>query len=229
MKRADGMDKQLFGQAMIKFFAGLLIVSALVFVPAGTLRYPQGLLFTAILFVPMFLAGLVMMAKAPDLLRRRLAGKETEEDQKKVIALSGVMFIAAFVVAGLNFRFGWLILPKWVPWVAAAVFLLSYALYAEVMRENAYLSRTVSVAEGQQVVDTGMYGIVRHPMYAVTLVLFLSMPLVLGSLFSFVIMLAYIPMIAVRIRGEEAFLEEELEGYKEYKQRVRWKVIPHVW
>ena len=229
MKEKSSFDSKLFGQALIKFFAGLLIVSALVFVPAGTLRYPQGLLFTVILFVPMFIAGLVMMAKAPDLLRRRLDGKETEGDQKTVIALSGLMFLAAFVVAGLNFRFGWLILPKWVPWAAAAVFLLSYALYAEVMRENAYLSRTVSVTEGQQVVDTGMYGIVRHPMYAVTLVLFLSMPLVLGSLFSFVIMLAYIPMIAVRIRGEEEFLEKELAGYKEYKQRVRWKVIPHIW
>ena len=229
MKEKSSFDSKLFGQALIKFFAGLLIVSALVFVPAGTLRYPQGLLFTVILFVPMFIAGLVMMAKAPDLLRRRLDGKETEGDQKTVIALSGLMFLASFVLAGLNFRFGWLILPKWVPWAAAAVFLLSYALYAEVMRENAYLSRTVSVTEGQQVVDTGMYGIVRHPMYAVTLVLFLSMPLVLGSLFSFVIMLAYIPMIAMRIRGEEAFLEEELEGYKEYKQRVRWKVIPRIW
>lgn len=183
----------------------------------------------AILFVPMFCAGLFMMAKAPDLLRKRLNADEEESEQKMVLVLSALMFIAAFVLAGLGVRFGWPMLPSWVSWVGAAVFLVSYALYAEVMRENEYLSRTIEVQEDQHVVDTGLYGIVRHPMYSVTVLLFLSMPLVLGSPFSFVVMLAYVPIIAKRIENEEQVLSRGLEGYGEYMTRVRWRLIPHVW
>ena len=182
-----------------------------------------------ILFIPMFIAGLIMMKKAPDLLRKRLDVKEQQAEQKTVIALSGVTFLAAFVVAGLNFRFQWIVLPAWVSWVAAVVFLLAYALYAEVLRENVWLSRTIEVQENQKVIDTGLYGIVRHPMYMSTLLLFLSMPLVLGSVLSFIIMLAYIPIIAKRIRNEEKVLEDGLAGYAEYMKRVRYKVIPFVW
>ena len=223
------MDAKLFGQAMVKFLGGVVIVGLLLFLPAGSFAYRQGWLLMGILFIPMFIAGLVMMKKSPELLRRRLSAREKEGEQKSVVALSGVMFLAAFVAAGLNFRFGWIVLPAWVSWAAAAVFLLAYALYAEVMRENVWLSRTVEVQENQKVVDTGLYGIVRHPMYMTTLLLFLSMPLVLGSLISFVIMLVYIPIIAKRIRNEEQVLENGLEGYAEYRQRVRYKVIPFVW
>ena len=182
-----------------------------------------------ILFAPMFIAGLVMMAKAPDLLRKRLSADEDESEQKTVQALSALMFIAAFVVAGLGLRFGWTSLPGWASWVGAVVFLAAYTLYAEVMRENAYLSRTVEVQEGQHVVDTGLYGIVRHPMYSTTLLLFLSIPIVLGSPFSFVIMLVYLPIIAKRIRNEEQVLADGLAGYREYMDRVKWRLIPHVW
>ena len=182
-----------------------------------------------ILFVPMFIAGLIMMKRAPDLLRKRLDAKEEEKEQKTVIVLSGLMFLAAFIVAGLNFRFRWIVLPVWVSWAAVVFFLLAYVLYAEVLRENVWLSRTVEVQENQKVVDTGLYGIVRHPMYMTTLLLFLSMPLVLGSVISFVIMLLYIPIIAKRIRNEEQVLEGGLEGYAEYKKRIRYKVIPFVW
>ena len=223
------MDSKLFAQAIIKFLSGLVIVGLLLFLPAGTFSYKQGWLLVGILFVPMFIAGLVMMKKSPDLLRRRLDVKEQEAEQKTVIALSGLMFLAAFLVAGLNFRFGWIVLPAWVSWAAAVVFLLAYALYAEVLRENVWLSRTVEVQENQKVIDTGLYGVVRHPMYMTTLLLFLAMPLVLGSILSFVIMLAYIPIIAKRIRNEEKVLESGLEGYTEYKKRVRYQVIPFVW
>ena len=223
------MDSKLFAQAIIKFLSGLVIVGLLLFLPAGTFSYWQGWLLMGILFVPMFIAGLVMMKKSPDLLRRRLDVKEQEAEQKTVIALSGLMFLAAFLVAGLNFRFGWILLPDWVSWAAAVVFLLAYALYAEVLRENVWLSRTVEVQENQKVIDTGLYGVVRHPMYMTTLLLFLAMPLVLGSILSFVIMLAYIPIIAKRIRNEEKVLESGLEGYTEYKKQVRYKVIPFVW
>ena len=177
----------------------------------------------------MFIAGLVLMKKNPDLLRKRLNAKEEQTEQKRVIALSGLMFLAAFIVAGLNIRFGWMVLPAWVSWAAAVLFMIGYALYAEVLRENTYLSRTVEVQENQKVIDTGLYGVVRHPMYMSTLILFLAMPLVLGSLISFVIMLAYIPIIAKRIRNEEQVLEEGLDGYAGYKKRVRYKVIPFVW
>ena len=223
------MNSRLFTKAITRFLAGLLIVGLLLFVPAGTLAYWQAWLLTGILFVPMFIAGLVMMKKSPDLLRKRLNVKEEQSEQKNVILLSGLMFLAAFVFAGLNFRFQWIILPDWVSFAAATVFLLAYALYAEVLRENAYLSRTIEVQENQKVIDTGLYGVFRHPMYMSTLLLFLSMPLVLGSLLSFVITLAYVPIIAKRIRNEEKVLEEGLEGYTEYKKRVKFKVIPFVW
>ena len=223
------MDTKLFSQAIMKFLCGLLIVGLLLFLPAGTFAYRQAWLLIGILFIPMFVAGLIMMKKSPDLLRKRLDAKEEQTEQKAVIALSGLMFLASFVVAGLNFRFGWIVLPDWASYVSAAVFLLAYALYAEVLRENVWLSRTVEVQENQKVIDTGLYGVVRHPMYMTTLLLFLSMPLILGSALSFVIMLAYIPIIAKRIRNEEQVLEGGLEGYTEYKKRVKYKVIPFVW
>ena len=223
------MDGKLFATALTKFAAGVVVIGLLLFLPAGTIFWWQGWLFMGVLFVPMFVAGLVMMAKAPDLLRKRLSAKEDEGEQRTVLALSALMFVAAFVVAGLGFRFGWPQLPAWASWVGAVLFLAAYALYAEVMRENAYLSRTIEVQGGQRVVDTGLYGIVRHPMYSATLLLFLSMPIVLGSPFSFVIMLAYLPIIAKRIRNEEKVLADGLEGYAEYLTRVKWRLIPHVW
>ena len=223
------MDRELFWQAIKKFIAGLLIVGALLFLTAGSFAYWQAWLLLAILFIPMFGAGLVMMKKCPDLLRKRLNVKETEDEQKLVIFFSGLMFLDAFLLAGLTYRYGWIRLPGWVSWLAAVLFLLAYALYAEVLRENAYLSRTIEVQEDQKVIDTGLYGIVRHPMYMATLLLFLAMPLVLGSIFSFLVMLFYIPLIARRIRNEEKVLEEGLAGYTEYKQRVKYKVIPRIW
>ena len=223
------MNTKLFVQAVTKFLAGLLIVAALLFIPAGSFAYWQAWLFLGILFVPMFCAGIVMMFKNQELLRKRLNAKEEQTEQKEVILLSGIMFLAAFIIAGLNFRFRWIVLPAWVTYAAAAVFLIAYALYAEVLRENTYLSRTIEVQEDQKVVDTGLYGIVRHPMYMTTLLLFLAMPLVLGSVISFMILLLYIPIIAKRIRNEEEVLEKGLQGYAEYKNRVRYKVIPFLW
>lgn len=223
------MDSKLFVKAITKFLSGLILVGLLLFLPAGTFAYPQGWLLMGILFVPMFIAGLIMMKKSPELLRKRLNVKEEQAEQKAVIALSGLMFLASFIIAGLNFRFGWIRLPLWVSYAAALLFLAGYVLYAEVLRENVWLSRTVEVQENQKVVDTGLYGIVRHPMYMSTLILFLAMPLVLGSVISFVIMLLYIPIIAKRIRNEEQVLENGLEGYAEYRKRVRYKVIPFVW
>ena len=223
------MDTKLFSQAILKLLSGFLIVGSLLFLPAGTFAYWQAWLFLGILFIPMFIAGLIMMKKSPDLLRKRLNAKEEQSEQKTVIILSGLMFLAAFIVAGLNFRFGWIVLPAWFSYAAAFVFLFGYALYAEVLRENVWLSRTVEVQENQRVIDTGLYGVVRHPMYMSTLILFLSMPLVLGSVISFAIMLAYIPIIAKRIRNEEEVLESGLMGYTEYKKQVRYKVIPFVW
>ncbi len=223
------MDGKLFTQAIVKFFTGLVLVGVLVFVPAGTFTFWQGWLLLGILFVPMFVAGLVMMKKCPELLRKRLNVKEEEKEQKIVIALSGVMFLAAFIIAGLNYRFGWLVLPRAVSCVAAIMFLLAYILYAEVMRENAYLSRTVEVQQNQKVISTGLYGVVRHPMYMTTLILFLAMPLVLGSIISFFITLVYIPIISIRIKNEEEVLEKGLPGYKEYMKKVKYRVIPFVW
>ena len=223
------MKKNLFLEAIAKFLLGVLLVGVLVFLPAGTLCFSAGWLFMGILFVPMFCAGLVMLSKDPNLLRSRLDAKESRKTQDLVVKLSGLMFIVGFVVAGLDFRFGWLPLPGWVSYVAAAVFLLAYILYAEVLRENSYLSRTIEVQEGQTVVCTGLYGIVRHPMYAVTLLLFLSMPFVLGSLLSFLCFLPYPFLIAKRIQDEEVFLEKELAGYPEYKQKVKSRLIPGIW
>ncbi|MBQ3739360.1 MAG: isoprenylcysteine carboxylmethyltransferase family protein [Bacteroidales bacterium] len=223
------MKSNLFFQAITKFLLGVIILGLLIFLPAGSLLYWQGWLLMGILFVPMFVAGLVMMAKNPELLQKRLNAKEQEREQKTVVALSGLLFFAAFVVAGLNWRFQWCMLPNWVVWIAAGLFLVCYLLYAEVLRENTYLSRTIEVQEHQKVIDTGLYGIVRHPMYTATTLLFLMMPLVLASPISFAIMLLYIPLIAKRIRNEEAVLEQGLEGYSEYKQRVKYKVLPFIW
>ncbi|MBQ6318499.1 MAG: isoprenylcysteine carboxylmethyltransferase family protein [Lachnospiraceae bacterium] len=223
------MDEKLFCQAITKFISGLVMVGVLIFLPAGSFMYWQGWLLIGILFVPMFIAGLIMMKKSPELLRKRLNVKEEETEQKTVIMLSGIMFLAAFVVAGLNFRFGWIVLPEWVSYAGAIIFLAAYALYAEVLRENAYLSRTVEVQQDQKVIDTGLYGVVRHPMYMSTLLLFLAMPLVLGSIISFVITLAYVPIIAKRIGNEEKVLEDGLPGYAEYKNKVKRKVVPFIW
>ena len=223
------MNRELFVKAITRFSAGLLLVGLLLFLPAGTLRYPQAWLLLGILFLPMFVAGLVMMKKNPALLEKRLNVKEKETEQKEVILCSGIMFLAAFLAAGLSFRFGWLMLPFPVSIVSAIVFLAAYGLYAEVLRENTFLSRTIEVQENQKVVDTGLYGIVRHPMYMVTMVLFLAMPLVLGSVISFVIMLGYLPIIAKRIRNEEQVLTRDLQGYEEYKKKVKYRLIPFLW
>lgn len=223
------MDKSLLRQSTTKFVLGIIVIGVLVFLPAGSFDYWQGWLLMGILFVPILIAGIVMMAKNPELLRKRLNAKEKEAEQKAVVAMSGLLFIAAFVEAGLNWRFGWWLLPNWVVWVAAILFLASYLLYAEVMRENTYLSRTVEVQENQKVIDTGLYGLVRHPMYMASTALFLTMPLVLASPISFLIMIGYLPLIAKRIRNEETILEEGLEGYKDYKKHVKYKMIPLVW
>ena len=223
------MTVKLFISAILKFSLGAVLVGLLIFLPAGTFVYFNGWLFMGILFIPMFLAGLVMMAKNPKLLESRLDAKEKETEQSLVVKLSGLMFLAGFIVAGLGVRYGWYTLPKPVVIVFAVVFLIAYILYAEVLRENTYLSRTIEVQEGQKVIDTGLYGIVRHPMYSVTLLLFLSMPLVLGSIYSFMIFLAYPFIIAKRIKHEEEFLEKELNGYKEYKQKVKYRLIPFIW
>lgn len=223
------MNNKLLTQAIIKFLAGVILLGILIFLPAGSRAYWQGWLLMGILFVPMFFAGIILLIKNPDLLRKRLDVKEKEQEQKIVVALSGLLFIAAFVIAGLNFRYGWWTLPDWGVWIAAAIFFGSYLLYAEVLRENTYLSRTIEVQENQKVIDTGLYGFVRHPMYMATTMLFLAMPLVLASPISFLIMLGYIPVIAKRIRNEEAVLEDGLAGYKEYKAKVKYKIIPFVW
>lgn len=223
------MNRELFIKAITRFFAGLVIVGLLLFLPAGTFRYPQAWLLLGILFVPMFIAGLIMMKKNPELLKKRLNAKETETEQKEVVFFSGIMFLAAFIFAGFSFRFGWLMLPFPVSVFAAIVFLCAYALYAEVLRENTYLSRTIEVQENQRVVDTGLYGIVRHPMYMATVLLFLAMPLVLGSSISFLIMLVYIPIIVKRIRNEEQVLTKDLQGYEAYKDKVKYKLIPYLW
>ena len=223
------MKSNLLFQALTKFLLGVIILGLLIFLPAGSLHYWQGWLLMGILFVPMFIAGLVMMAKNPELLQKRLNAKEQEKEQKTVVALSGLLFIAAFVVAGLNWRFQWLVLPEWAVWLAATLVIFGYILYGVVLRENTYLSRTIEVQEDQKVIDTGLYGVVRHPMYTATIILFLAMPLVLASPLSFLIMLLYIPLIAKRIRNEETVLEQGLEGYSEYKQRVKYKVIPYIW
>jgi len=223
------MEKNLPVQAVVKFLSGVVLVGLLIFLPAGTFSFFGGQLLMGILFVPMLAAGIVMMVKNPSLLEKRLRAKEAQKDQRLVVKLSGLMFLAGFILAGLGFRFEWLLLPKIVQLAGAAVFLIAYLLYAEVLRENAYLSRTIEVSENQKVIDTGLYGIVRHPMYAATLLLFLSMPVVLGSVYALVVFLAYPFIIVNRIRGEEKLLEKELDGYTEYKSRVKYRLIPFVW
>lgn len=220
---------KLFVGAITKFLLGVALVGVLIFLPAGTLSFFNGWLLMGILFIPMFFAGSVMMIKNPRLLESRLHAKEKQQEQNLVVKLSGLMFLVGFIVAGLGARFGWFTLPLGVSVAAAVVFLIAYVLYAEVLRENAYLSRTIEVQENQTVVDTGLYGIVRHPMYSVTLLLFLSMPLVLGSVYAFLIFLAYPFIIAKRIKHEEEFLENELDGYREYKQKVKFRLIPFIW
>ena len=223
------MKKELFIQAIMKFLLGMILVGLLIFLPAGTIRFWNGWMLMGILFVPMFFAGIVMMCKNPELLKKRLQAKEEQKEQSIVVKLSGIMFVAGFVAAGLGVRFDWYLLPEEAVITAAIVFLLAYIMYAEVLRENAFLSRTIKVQENQKVIDTGLYGIVRHPMYSATLLLFLSMPLMLGSVYSFFIFLAYPLIIVKRIKGEEKFLEKELVGYAEYKQKVQYRLIPFIW
>ncbi|MBQ6992065.1 MAG: isoprenylcysteine carboxylmethyltransferase family protein [Clostridia bacterium] len=223
------MNIKLFFQAIIKFLLGVVIIGLLIFIPAKTINYWNGWLFMGLLFVPMFIAGIVMMIKSPDLLRKRLNAKEKESEQKQVVAFSGLMFLAGFIIAGLNYRFSWIMLPTPAVIISSIIFILAYILYAEVLRENEYLSRTIEVQDNQKVVDTGLYGIVRHPMYATTILLFLSMPLVLGSIFSFIIFLVYPFIIAKRIKNEEKVLERELNGYSEYKKKVKYRIIPFIW
>ena len=223
------MTLKLFISAILKFLLGVLLVGALIFLPAGTLAFAGGWLLMGILFVPMFGAGIVMMIKNPMLLESRLDAKEKEREQNIVVKISGLMFILGFVLAGLDFRFAWIKLPFTVNIIASVVFLVAYIIYAEVLRENTYLSRTIKVVEGQKVVSTGLYGIVRHPMYFATILLFMSMPLVLGSLVSFVVFLAYPFIIAARIKNEEEVLCRELEGYEEYRQKVKYRMIPFIW
>ena len=220
---------KLLIEALTKFACGVLLVGLLIFLPAGTLDYTYGWLMMGILFIPMLIAGFVMLAKSPEFLKKRLDAKEKQGKQKGVVAFSGLMFVVGFVVAGLDYRFGWSAMPNWVNIAASVVFLLDYALYAEVMRENAYLSRTVRVEEGQTVVDTGLYGIVRHPMYAVTIELFLMMPLVLGSWYALIVFAFYPAVIVVRLKDEEELLTRELPGYEEYKKKVKWRLLPFVW
>ena len=220
---------KLMIEALTKFACGLLMIGLLIFLPAGTLGYTYGWLFVGLLFVPMLIAGFVMLIKSPDFLKKRLDAKEKQGTQKGVVAFSGLMFIAGFVVAGLDFRFGWSVMPTWVTVTASVLFLFAYALYAEVMLENAYLSRTIKVEQGQTVVDTGMYGIVRHPMYAVTILLFLMIPLVLGSWYALIAFAFYPAIIIVRLKDEEELLTKELPGYAEYKQKVRYRIIPFIW
>lgn len=222
------MSVKLLFQALIKFILGVVIIGALIFISAGTLEYKNGWVFMGILFIPMFIAGIIMLIKNPELLKSRLDAKEKQKDQSVIIKLSGIMFIVGFILAGLDFRYKWLVIPSWIPYVFSVIFLLAYLMWAEVLRENTYLARTIKVSEGQKVIDTGLYGIIRHPMYTATLLLFLSMPLVLGSLISFFVFLFYPILIVIRIINEERFLEEELDGYKEYKLKVKYRLIPFV-
>ncbi len=223
------MNIKLFFEAITKFLLGFVLVCLLIFIPAGTIKYFNGWLFICLLFIPMFIAGIVMMIKSPTLLKSRLNAKEKESEQKEVVKLSGLMFIIGFVIAGLNYRFNWIELPNIVIIISSIIFIFSYILYAEVLRENVYLSRTIEVQKGQKVIDTGLYGIVRHPMYLATIFLFLSIPLILGSIISFVLFLVYPFIIVKRIKNEEVVLEKNLKGYKEYKEKVKYKLIPFIW
>ncbi len=223
------MTRQLFFSAIVKFLAGVLLIGLLLFLTAGTMDYPNAWLFMGILFVPMFVAGIVLMIKNPKLLQKRLNAKEKQSEQSLVVKLSGLMFVVGFILAALDFRFGWIPLPAAVSYIAAVVFLAAYLMYAEVLRENTYLSRTIEIQENQKVIDSGLYGIVRHPMYGATIILFLAMPLVLGSLVSFMVFLFYPLLIAKRIENEEQLLENELEGYAEYKKKVKYRLLPFIW
>ena len=220
---------KLLLNALLKFILGLLLVGVLLFLPAGSFLYINAWLFIALLFLPMLVLGIVLLIKAPTLLEKRLNAKERESAQKGVVAASGLLFLAGFILAGLDFRFGWSYVPTWVVIVASVVLLVSYALYAEVMRENAYLSRTIEVQEGQKIVDTGLYGVIRHPMYAVTVWLFLAIPVVLGSWWSLLCFLPYVAVIVVRIKNEEQVLLRELDGYADYQKRVRYRLLPFIW
>lgn len=223
------MNKSLFLKAIIRYISGVILVGILLFVPAGTLNYWNAWLFMGILFVPMLIAGIILMLKNPMLLKSRLDVKEKEKDQKHVILYSGLMFLSGFIIAGLNYRFSWIIIPNIIVIISSILFVISYILYAEVLRENTYLSRTIKVQENQKVVDTGFYSIVRHPMYSITIILFLTMPLILGSIISFIIFLVYPFIIFKRIKNEEMLLEKELKGYTEYKKKVKYRLIPFVW
>ena len=223
------MSTKLFFQAMVKFLLGLALVFGLLFIPAGSLQYVNGWIFMGLLFIPMFIVGIILMIKNPELLKRRLNAKEKEGEQKQAVLLSGLMFLFGFVIAGFNYRFKWIELPNIVTIISSIIFIISYILYGIVLKENTYLLRTIEVEENQKVIDTGLYGIVRHPMYATTILLFLSMPLVLGSVFSFVIFLVYPVIIAKRINNEEKVLEKDLKGYTEYKKKVKYKIIPFIW
>ena len=220
---------KLLFQAITKLILGIVIIGLLLFLPAGTFKFSNAWLFMGLLFVPMLVAGIIMMIKSPDLLKKRLNAKEKENEQKQVILFSGLMFLSGFIIAGLNYRYNWIILPNYIVIISSIIFILAYILYAEVLRENTYLSRTIEVQENQKVIDTGLYGIVRHPMYMATILLFLSMPLILGSIISFVIFLIYPFIIAKRIKNEEEVLEKGLDGYKEYKEKVKYKMIPFIW
>ncbi|MBR0334523.1 MAG: isoprenylcysteine carboxylmethyltransferase family protein [Bacteroidales bacterium] len=223
------MQKSLLMQALLKFFAGVILLACLLFIPCGSFHFWPAWLLMLVLFVPMLVAGIIMWLKSPELLQKRLDAKEKEQEQRFVVKMSGLLFVLAFVLAGLNWRFQWILLPSWIIWASAAVFLLSYALYAEVLRENAYLSRTIKVQDNQKVIDSGLYAVVRHPMYAASILMFLSMPLILGSLFSFVLMLAYLPLINIRMKNEEKVLESGLDGYADYKKKVKYRVFPFIW
>lgn len=223
------MTIKLFFEAIIKFFLGVILVGLFIFIPAGTINYLNGIIFMIVLFVPMFIAGILMMIFNPKLLASRLNAKEKQKEQGIVIKLSGLMFIAGFVIAGLDYRFNWFKLPLIVTYIAAIIFLIGYIIFAEVLRENTYLSRTIKVDKDQQLIDKGLYGLIRHPMYFATILMFISMPLILGSIFSFIIFLIYIPLIAIRAVNEEKVLEKELNGYTEYKKKVKYRIIPFIW
>lgn len=223
------MTFKLFFEAIIKFLLGIILVGLLIFIPAGTINYLKGWIFMTVLFIPIFIAGIIMMIFNPRLLASRLNAKEKQKEQSIVIKLSGLMFIIGFIIAGLDYRFNWFKLPLVVTYIASLVFIIGYVIFAEVLRENTYLSRTIKVDKDQQVIDKGLYGIIRHPMYFATILLFLSMPLILGSIFSFIIFLMYIPLIAIRVINEEKVLEKELNGYTEYKKKVKYRIIPFIW
>lgn len=223
------MNIKLFFSALVKFLAGVIMMSLLLFIPAGTIYYPGAWLLMGLLFVPMLILGAVLMVKSPELLKKRLNSKEKEGAQKGVVILSLIMFMAGFILSALDFRYSWLVIPEWIQYVSGALFLFGYGLYAEVMRENAYLSRTVEVQENQKVIDTGLYGIVRHPMYTSTLLMFLTIPLILGSVIGFAVFLLYPFIICGRIKNEEKVLSEGLEGYDEYKKKVKYRIIPFIY